>query len=76
MTKIEEAINFLVTEGHFDFADEVVALVTDNQRLKTLTWTHAEEMDRLAAENFRLVNNVAALQSRLYLNNINHNIEE
>lgn len=76
MTDIEQAINFLVNEGQFDFADAVVALVTDNQRLKDLTWTHAGEIDQLAAENFRMANHIRALQGRLYLNGINHNINE
>lgn len=75
MTDIEQAINYLVKEGQFDFADAVVALVTDNQRLKDQTWTYAGEVDQLAAENHRLLKQIQILQGRLYLNKINHNIE-
>lgn len=76
MTKIEEAINFLVTEGQFDFADEIVALIENSQRLKDQTWGMAGEIDQLAAENHRLLKKIQILQGRLYLNRINHNIDE
>jgi hypothetical protein len=46
------------------------------ERLKAITWAQAGEIDRLAAENYRLTNNVAALQNRLYLNKIPHELIE
>ena len=52
------------------------AMKAEINRLKALTWTHAGEMDRLAAENYRLTNHVAALQNRLYLNNIPHDLTD
>jgi len=76
MTKIEEAINFLVTEGQFDFADAIVRLLENNQRLKDYSWAKAGEIDQLAAENHRLKKQIQILQGRLYLNKINHNIDE
>jgi hypothetical protein len=45
-------------------------------RLKAITWAQAGEIDRLAAENDRLTNNVAALQNRLYLNKLPHELIE
>lgn len=76
MTDIEQAINFLVNEGQFDFADAVVALVADNQRLKDHTWGMAGEIDQLSAEHHRLLKTIQILQGRLYLNRINHSIDE
>ena len=46
------------------------------ERLKAITWAQAGEIDRLAAENYRLTNNVAALQNRLYLNKIPHELTD
>lgn len=50
--------------------------IAENDRLKAITWAQAGEIDKLASENYRLTNNVAALQNRLYLNGISHNIGE
>lgn len=76
MTNIEQAINYLVNEGQFDFADAVVALVTDNQRLKDQTWGMAGEVDQLAAENYRLAKQIQILQGRLYLNKLPYDVLE
>lgn len=52
------------------------AMKAEINRLKTITWVQAGEIDNLAAENYRMVNQVRALQGRLYLNGINHNTDE
>lgn len=51
------------------------AMRAEINSLKTITWAQAGEIDKLAAENYRLTNNVAALQNRLYLNNIPHSVD-
>ena len=66
----EQAANDFTCEAKLiEAADEI-------ERLKAITWAQAGEIDRLAAENDRLTNNVAALQNRLYLNNLPHALSE
>jgi len=60
----------------YDDAQMIKHLWEDNDRLKDLTWTQADEIDKLAAENYRLANNISALQNRLYLNKLPHNLPE
>jgi hypothetical protein len=55
---------------------ELERLMGENQSVKAITWAQAGEIDRLAAENDRLTNNVAALQFRLYLNQLPHDVAE
>ena len=45
-------------------------------RLKAITWAQAGEIDKLVAANDRLTKNVAALQFRLYLNQLPHDVAE
>jgi hypothetical protein len=45
-------------------------------RLKAITWAQAGEIDKLVAANDRLTKNVAALQFRLYLNQLPHGVAE
>ena len=46
------------------------------ERLKAITWAQAGEIDRLAAENYRMANQIRALQERLYLNKIPHDLTD
>jgi len=45
-------------------------------RLKAITWAQAGEIDRMAAENHRLVKQIQILQGRLYLNKLPHDVLE
>ena len=60
----------------YDDAQIIQRLRDDNNRLKDITWTQADEIDKLAAENYRLANNISALQNRLYLNKLPYNLPE
>lgn len=76
MTKIEDAINFLVTHGEFDCADQIIRMLENDQRLKDYSWAKAGEIDQLAAENHRLKKQIQILQARLYLNKLPHDVLE
>lgn len=60
-------------EGDLGYNNEAADEI---DRLKAITWSQAGEIDKLAAENYRLTNHVRVLQERLYLNNIPHNLTD
>lgn len=60
-------------EGDLGYNNEAADEI---ERLKAITWAQAGEIDKLAAENYRLTKHVEALQNRLYLNNIPHNLTD
>jgi hypothetical protein len=55
---------------------KLAAAVAENDRLKAITWAQAGEIDRMAAENHRLVKQIQILQGRLYLNKLPHDVLE
>lgn len=63
----------LLREGDVGYNN---AAADEIERLKAITWAQAGEIDKLAAENYRMANQIRALQERLYLNKIPHDLTD
>lgn len=62
MPDVEEAIRFLNAEGCFNLSDAIIELI--------------ESYVTTYKDNLNLRHKVEQLQSRLYLNGVNHNVED
>lgn len=73
----KKAQEYDISINTLDGEREVNAILTEEiDRLKAITWAQAGEIDRLAADNHRLVKQIQILQGRLYLNKLPHDVLE